>query len=140
MYLLDINVWLALVFEAHQHHSRAKKWFDERSPRSCNFCRLTQQGFLRLSTNKSVFKDEAVTMSKAWQLYDALLKDERVVYLEEADSTESEWRAYTKSKQYSPKLWNDAYLLAFATSHNSQLATLDSRLKKLFSNAKVNLI
>ena len=48
MHLLDINVWLALAFEVHAHHRRAKKWFQGAGPDSCAFCWLTQQGFLKI--------------------------------------------------------------------------------------------
>ncbi len=29
--LVDANVWLALAFSDHQHHRRAKEWFDSQS-------------------------------------------------------------------------------------------------------------
>jgi len=61
MHLADINIWLALTFEVHAHHRTAKAWFEGTGPDSCAFCRLTQQGFLRLATNPAVFKDEART-------------------------------------------------------------------------------
>ena len=83
MWLPDINVWLALTFEAHYHHVIAKAWFEMKPAQECAFCRLTQQGFLRIATNPSVFKDEAVTMTQAWGLYDKLQGDERVHFLQE---------------------------------------------------------
>ena len=61
----DINFWLALAFEVHAHHIAAVAWFDNAGPDSCSFCRLTQQGFLRLATNRAAFRDETVTMKKA---------------------------------------------------------------------------
>ena len=66
MYLPDINVWLALAFEVHFHHRTAKAWFKGTGPDGCGFCRLTQQGFLRLAANPAVFGDEAVPMDVAW--------------------------------------------------------------------------
>ena len=62
MYLPDVNVWLALVFEAHQHHKSAAGWFEALSPMTCAFCRFSQQGLLRLSSNPAVFRDEARTV------------------------------------------------------------------------------
>src|SRR3954469_17930456 len=73
MYLPDINVWLALTFDSHVHHPSAKMWFDGLTNNAfCLFRRLTQQGFLRLATNPSVFGKDAVPLPKAWQLYDTL--------------------------------------------------------------------
>jgi len=84
--LPDINVWLALAFDAHQHHPHAAAWFDGLPTRSCAFCRFTQQGFLRLATNPAVLKDDAVTLAEAWTCYDELIKDDRVFFLAEQRS------------------------------------------------------
>lgn len=66
MFLPDVNLWLALAFESHVHHLSARDWFDAVADDSCLFCRLTQQGFLRLATNPKAFGDEAVSLSAAW--------------------------------------------------------------------------
>ena len=60
MFLPDINFWLGLTFEVHAHHIRAKQFFDSHPSESIFFCRFTQQGFLRLASNATVFGDEAV--------------------------------------------------------------------------------
>jgi uncharacterized protein len=60
MYLPDDNLWLAMVFEAHTHHIVAKAWFESLSTEICAFCRLSQQGFLRLATNPRAFGEDAV--------------------------------------------------------------------------------
>ena len=51
MFLPDINLWLALAFKSHFHHASANRWFDGSRSGSFCFCRLTQQGFLRLAFN-----------------------------------------------------------------------------------------
>ena len=68
MFLPDVNVWLALAFESHFHHVAAREWFDAQPDASCLFCRMTQQGFLRLATNPKAFADEAVSLTDAWRL------------------------------------------------------------------------
>src|SRR5436305_8310496 len=104
MLLPDVNLWLALAFEAHVHHPSAKTWLDGLSDeKACGFCRTTQQGFLRLATNPKAFGDEAVTLAKAWQLYDAFLADPRIAFLEEPAGTETIWRNYTRTQTFSPK-------------------------------------
>ena len=72
MFLPDVNLWLALAFESHIHHAAASHWFEGLLNDGCTFCRLTQQGFLRLATNPKAFGAEAVPMADAWRLYDAL--------------------------------------------------------------------
>ena len=62
----DVNVWLALTFDSHVHHPAAKTWFDGLPAGAvCFFCRFTQQGFLRLASNPSVFGKDALTMPDA---------------------------------------------------------------------------
>ena len=130
MHLPDINVWLALAFEVHFHHRAAKAWFEGAEPDSCAFCRLTQQGFLRLATNPSVFKDETVTMDAAWVYYDRLLEDERVYFIREPEGLEKAWKIYTSSQRYSHRVWIDAYLAALAQTANLTIATFDQGFRK----------
>lgn len=129
MFLPDVNVWLAMTFQAHIHHAAAKAWFDALGNEVCYFCRLTQQGFLRLATNRKAFPMDAVQMDKAWELYDALLGDPRVAFAPEPPGVEPYWRTFTASRQFSPQVWNDAYLAAFAITANYELVTFDQGLK-----------
>jgi toxin-antitoxin system PIN domain toxin len=123
--LPDINVWLALAFEAHAHHAPAAEWFATQGTQSCAFCRFTQQGFLRLATNPSVFGEDAVTLATAWTLYDDLCGDERVFFLSEPNGLETPWRKLTKRRRYSHKIWSDAYLVAFAECAGARNVTFD---------------
>lgn len=130
MFLLDINVWLAMAFEAHIHHINAKTWFDDLEDNSCCFCRLTQAGFLRLATNPTLFGKEALHLSDAWTIYDKLIEDTRIQFSQEPLGLEHLWRKMTMSKKRSPKVWNDAYLAAFAIAGSIQLITFDSGFSK----------
>jgi len=125
MFLLDVNLWLALAFESHFHHVAAKGWFDATADGSCSFCRMTQQGFLRLATNAKAFGTEAVTLRDAWELYDAFAADPRVTYAEEPANVETLWRQHTQGRSFSPKVWNDAFLAAFAQGASWELVTFD---------------
>ena len=108
MFPVDVNFTLALAFQSHIHHSSAKAWFDGLTEQQiCHFCRMTQQGFLRLATNPKAFGDEAVTLSRAWDLYDALLGDPRISFVDEPAGVETLWRDYTRAQTFSPKVWNE---------------------------------
>lgn len=130
MHLADVNIWLALAFEAHAHHRRALRWFDTVGPDACAMCRLVQNGFLRLATNPAVFGEETVTMVQAWALYDELVVDERVCFLPEPHGLEPVWRSYTEGSVYSPKVWSDAYLAAFANAGGMGVASLDEGFRE----------
>lgn len=128
MLLPDVNVWLALTFDSHVHHPAAKKWFDAISGETCLFCRTTQQGFLWLSTNPSVFGNHALTMADAGQKYDILQSDPCVSYIEEPLTLELHWRNFTSQSSHSPNVWTDAYLAAFAIASNCELVSFDKGL------------
>jgi predicted nucleic acid-binding protein len=76
--LPDVNDWLALTFQRHGHHRVATAWMAALPPAMCVFCRITQQGFLRLATNPIAFGNEALTMTDAWDAYDQMFDDPRV--------------------------------------------------------------
>ncbi len=139
MFLPDVNVWIALVFEAHVMHLPVAQWFGNLDRVTCRFCRLTQSGFLRLATNPAVLGSNARSMAQAWQLYDTLLKDARIAFSEEPTGTEHLWRARTYTTDYSPKVWADAYLAAFAEAGGCTLVTLDKALAAKEGNRAVLL-
>ena len=85
---------------------------------------MTQQGFLRLATNAKAIS-EPLTHHQAWQAYDKFLSDERIEFLEEPPDVETAWRRHSIGLQYSPKVWNDAYLAAFADRWRLKILTFD---------------
>ena len=128
--LPDVNVWLALSFRTHKHHASANAWFASLADESIFFCRTTQQGFLRVATNAAAFPKDAVTLSGAWKLYDSILMDPRVQYINEPLGVEPQWRMYAQGSSYSPKIWSDAYLAAFAKVADFEFATFDTGFKQ----------
>ena len=125
MFLPDINVWLALAFDSHVHHAAANDWFEASSSEGCSFCRLTQQGFLRLATNPKALGADAVTLATAWRMYDVILGDPRISFTPEPDGLVPLWRGYTQHRSFSPNVWNDAFLAAFARAADYDLITFD---------------
>src|SRR5438876_9269518 len=83
MFLPDINLWLALTFDVHLHHTAAKGRFESQARESFAFCRFTQQGFLRLASNPKALKESAVPLQEGWRLYDTILSDSRISFLAE---------------------------------------------------------
>jgi hypothetical protein len=134
MFLPDVNLWLALAFDSHVHHPTALAWF-QAAGQTCHFCRLSQQGFLRLATNPKVFNSEAVSLREAWAMYDAIQADPLVAYADEPKLIETYWRAYTRGESFTPKLWSDAYLAAFAQAAQLELVTFDAGFRR-FNDAK----
>jgi len=139
MYLLDVNVWVSLAFETHAHHQSASTWFASVDDASCLFCRLTQQGLLRLASNPKAMGIAAVSLADAWKLYDTLSRDSRVGYVDEPIGVELLWRSYTNRKTVSPKLWTDAFLAAFAQVSGLELVTFDKAFHQ-FADLKLTIL
>ncbi|MCC7087069.1 MAG: PIN domain-containing protein [Pirellulales bacterium] len=125
IFLLDVNVWVALVFDHHDHHAPALSWVQTVGDETLAFCRMTQQGLLRLATNERVLREHAVTLKEAWALYDRIAADFRVSLAPEPTGLEREWRRLTQTNRPSTHLWNDAYLAAFATCAGLEIVTFD---------------
>jgi toxin-antitoxin system PIN domain toxin len=126
----DINVWVALTYEGHAHHSNAVEWFATLPPDATfAFCRFTQLGLLRLLTAEAVMSDEVMTQPQAWAAYDRWLRDPRVEFAEEPPEVETRFRALTRLRQPATKDWADSYLAAFATVGQLTLVTFDRGLR-----------
>ena len=126
---LDANVWLALLWGRHIHSEAARGWFEQAAEDQFFYCRLTQLTVLRLLTIEQIMGQDAKTMSEAWSLWDQLLTDARIDFLSEPQGLERDFRARSRLSSRSPKVWADAYLLAFASIAGLKLVTFDRALK-----------
>jgi len=125
----DVNVWMALLWGQHIHAEPAKEWFEQAAEQQFLFCRFTQLGVLRLLTTAQVMGKDTKNMSEAWTLWDQIWADMRISFLLEPHELESEFRSRSRLSTSSPKVWADAYLLAFAAVAGLKLATFDKALK-----------
>ena len=132
----DVNVWIALSFRSHEHHAPAWDWYKAlREDDQLSFCRLTQLGFLRLATTRSVAGEETVDQIEAWRRYDSWLERGGAVFLEEPLGIETELRFYAARRTPSPKEWGDSYLVAFAASASLPLVTFDKGLSQRYARS-----
>jgi toxin-antitoxin system PIN domain toxin len=130
----DVNVWLAVLLADHIHRARARKWWESDAPAIIAFSRFTQISVLRLLTTAAAMNGKPLTMSAAWHAYDRLFEDDRVALLPEPDSLEPAFRNLSRSRHASPKVWADAYIVAFAARSNGTLVTFDRALAKRGAN------
>ncbi|MGA2135036.1 MAG: TA system VapC family ribonuclease toxin [Bryobacteraceae bacterium] len=124
----DVNVWMALLLENHVHRTVVRKWWDSPGPGIAGFLRLTQMSVLRLLTAAAAMNGKPLRMSEAWTAYDRLFEDDRVAFFDEPKEIEAVFRKYTLQNHTSPKLWADAWLLAFAECAGGAVATFDRAL------------
>ena len=137
--LVDLNVWLALVYDGHVHHLAAVSWFEKGEGGSAAFCRITQLGLLRLLTNRTVMDRFALNQRDAWKCYEQLRLDDRVVFLDEPPSLEAVWRRLTRSSKPEPSTWTDAYLAGFAIAAQVSFVTFDRGFSR-YGQLSLNLL
>jgi toxin-antitoxin system PIN domain toxin len=125
----DSNVWLALLWERHIHSDKAREWFEREGEAQFFFSRFTQLTILRLLTTDAILGKDTLTMSAAWDVWDKTSADSRISLLPEPEGLEAEFRSRSRLTTASPKVWADAYLLAFATVAGLKLVTFDRALK-----------
>ena len=135
-YFPDLNVWLALTLDSHDHFPAATAWV-ESLPESFEllFCRFTQLGLLRLLTQRSVAGARTLSQRQAWMAYDRWLKRGGAVFVDEPLGLEVEFRALANQGQPAPNDFADSYLAAFANSHSVELVTFDKVLSRRASRS-----
>jgi len=129
--LADVSWLLPLCYGSHEHHERARRWL-ESLPEGGEVvvCRLAQMGLLRLLSNPTVMGVDVCSTDAAWKLNDRLFSDSRFTLETEPPALEEALRGLTKGFPYSPKLWQDAYLAAFAVAAGLPLVTFDQGFRK----------
>ena len=138
--LVDANVWLALAVDAQFHHATAKAWFEGQSDESCAFCRITHMALLRHLTNAKIMGTANVlSQQQAWQAFEKLSADARVVYLDEPPALTPVFQSLTQSPFPSHKQWTDAYLAAFSGCLHLEIVTFDTDFRS-FSDLNVQVL
>ena len=123
----DINVWVALAAIEHEHRVIAARWWASYKG-SIAFCRLSQLGLLRLLTTAAFMDGRPLSNRQALGVYDRFFEDGRVTFFSEMPETERQFRRHAATTTASPKLWADAWLLAFAQAAGGTLVTFDQAL------------
>ena len=124
--LCDVNVLLALVTDRHAHHADAVRWLDTASAGETVVCRIVQTGLLRLLNNPAVMKADVLDAKACWALWHRLVKDERIRFTaSEPSGLDVAFERFTRGRAFTPRLWTDAYLAAYAHVGDLMLVTFD---------------
>jgi len=122
--LPDVNVWLALVWDGHRQHERARAWFEGRAGMRY-FCRVSQMGLLRLLTQPAVMGEDVLSQQGAWQVYETLRSEAGCSLRAEPAGVESTWKTLSSREETAHRRWTDDYLTAFAMESGLELVTFD---------------
>jgi predicted nucleic acid-binding protein len=123
IYLLDVNVLVAMRYTTHVHHARAECWFDD-FDRCHPFdrlatCSITEIGFVRVAVGKRV--SLAKTVAAAREDLARLKEDWLTMFLGDPLGADHLPPWVTRSKHVT-----DGHLLTLAKGWGGQLVTLDS--------------
>jgi len=127
--LLDINVWLALVDKRHVNHPAASRYWANATVPGRAFCRVTANGFLRLSTHASVIPNP-LSPHEAWIIYRQFLALPIIRWLPEPAGLDDQYCVLSCAPGFVQHLWTDAYLAAFAMTSGCRLVSFDGDFKR----------
>ena len=130
----DINVWLALAVQEHPHHAAARRYWGEAqlamqaAPQidaTLWFCRTTMLGLVRLLCQPKVVGEGALSLPKAFALYQRFRSLPGVGMLQESAACEDKLQTYVTARAMPARLWTDAWLAAQAGAAGVRLVTFD---------------
>ena len=128
--LPDINVWLALADPDHEHHDRAKRYWETESAPRLAFTRVSMLGLLRLLGNRHVMKGDPFTAEEAWSAYQAFRELSEVIFVAEPDSAESRMKQWSEDPTFPPSHLTDAWLASVAFTTRSRLVSFDADYRR----------
>ncbi len=126
MFLLVVNVLIALVSPTHVFHARAQAWFLSIRAGGWATCPITELGFLRILSHTAMPNFVGSPAVAAAML--AVLKAGPGHVFWPDDVSTSDTRIWETSKLLTSNQVTDSYLLALAASKGGKLATMDVRL------------
>jgi toxin-antitoxin system PIN domain toxin len=124
--LLDVNLLMALLWENHEHHTKARSWFKGVSTFAT--CPLVQLGFARVSSHPLL--GYGLTPELAFGVLRQFIADPRHEFI--SDDLSCADRVVRTERMAGANQITDYYLVALARQHRFSLATLDQPLAKSF--------
>ena len=126
VYLLDINVLIALIDAHHVHHDRAHAWFAEKGSQAWASCATTENGLLRIVGNPRYPNSLGSPVAVVPVLQGLRRLPGHRFWNDDISLMDS--RYVDGSRLLLSGQITDSYLLALAAHHGGLLATLDARL------------
>jgi len=132
LYLLDVNVLIALTWRNHIHHELAHRWVERVGSLRWASCALTQLAFVRISSNPKILPD-AVSPHAANAMLQRLVAHPGHHYLVQSPAL-AELPAWPRLALAGHWQVTDGYLLSLAIHHGARLATFDTGLPMLLAD------
>jgi len=130
IYLLDVNVLIALAWPSHIHHTAARKWFSKKGANGWATCPITQCGFVRISANSKIIAD-AVSPGEAHNMLAAMTSHKGHTFWPDTfDLTNQNFNTLLVAGH---RQVTDAYLLLLTIAKKGVLATFDQSIVPMMS-------
>ena len=121
--LLDVNVLIALLDQAHPHHDAALSWMKVNIKQGWASCPITQNGCIRIMSQAAY--PGARPVSQIIERLRAALNHSAHVFWPD-DSTIVDPEIVDGTRVHGARQITDTYLLALALKHGGRLVTFDS--------------
>jgi len=124
MFLMDVNVLIALADPFHVHHTAAIRWFSQHRADGWATCPLTENGFVRILGHPNYPEGPGSPLAARRLLQRQTAGPGHQFWPDTLSITDSAlFPELSASKHIT-----DLYLLALAVSRKARLATLDKRI------------
>jgi len=123
VFLLDVNVLIALGWGGHPDHSGVLHWFARYGARGWATCPITQAAFVRIVSNPA-FSAHAASPREALRLLAANLRHPKHQFWPDDLSLEESVSRFG-DRLVGHQQVTDAYLLGLTVQNKGKLATLD---------------
>lgn len=135
MALLDVNALVALAWDSHVHHVRAREWFVANAPQGWATCPITESGFVRVSTNPKVLP-HPIGVADAQRVLAALRCAVGHRFLvDDVSLADNDVPTIAGHRQVT-----DAHLLTLARRRGVRLVTFDSAIGVLAQGRDVEVL
>lgn len=129
IFLLDVNLLVALAWPNHIHHEVALSWFKEHQKKGWATCSVTQSGFIRVSSNRAIIPEARTPGEAAALLREIIQLPKHSFWTDDISLVASPF--VDMSKIHGFRQVTDAHLLALAIRYGGCLATLDRSVRAL---------
>jgi toxin-antitoxin system PIN domain toxin len=136
VFLLDVNVLLALAWPNHLHHEAAHRWFVAVRTGRWATCPHTEIGFVRLSMQPAVVKT-TISFADAFQALTASAASPQHEFWPH-DSSVAAIGTEMRTRIAGHHQLADAMLLDLAIRQSGKLATFDRRIASLLAAGSPN--
>lgn len=126
VYLLDVNVLIALIDPSHVQHEQAHDWFARTGRQGFATCPITENGLLRIVGHPK-YPNSPGTPGVVMKSLAAIRALEGHAFWPD-DISLADSRHVDAARLSSHAQLTDSYLLALATAHGGRLASMDRKL------------